>query len=93
MLNQISNSIKTVTSCCGHRMKPWYVEFEFCNFDDMSKLINIVETFEGKIILVSLSTAGKIIQKKNIHLMLEPTVEDYDLKLLDRFCKKLSLVF
>lgn len=91
--NEISYNIKTVTSCCGHHKKPWYIEFEFNDFDELSKFINIVETFGNQLILTSLQTAGKIIKKKKIHLMLKPTVEDFELKLLDKFYKKVKLLF
>ena len=90
-LNEITEALCTTTSCCGHGIKPWYIEFEFRDFDIMSMFINIVEYFEGKLILVSSGSAGKQIKKKNIHLILKPTVDDYDFKLLDKFCRKLTI--
>jgi len=90
--NELTSTIKTTTSCSGHGRKPWYIEFEFSEFNDMSKFINVVETFQGKLMLVTSCSAGQVIRKKNIHLTLSPTVNDYDFVLLNKFCRKVSIV-
>lgn len=91
-LNDISNTIKTTTSCCGHKVDPWYVEFEFSEFWDLSKFVNTVELFKGEIELTTNRLNSPTIRKKNIHLVLQPTIPDPELKLLDSFCKKLHRV-
>lgn len=91
-LNKISNTIKTVTSCCGHNKEPWYIEFEFSEFWDLSKFINTVETFEGKLQITNSFSASTLIKRKYIHLILTPRIEDFEFVLLDKFCRKLTLV-
>lgn len=91
-LNEITTNIKTTTSCCGHGREPWYIEFEFSEFHDMSKFINVVETFGGQLQLFSNTTSGPVMRTKNIHLILKPNVDDWDFKLLNKFCRKLEMI-
>ena len=91
-LNELSNTIKTTTSCCGHGIKPWYIEFEFSEFWDLSLFINVVEFFKDLILRVNPDTAH-VITRKNIHLQLECTHIDDDYKILNEFCKKVEKEF
>lgn len=92
-LNDLSGTIKTTTSCCGHGQKSWYIEFEFSEFWDMSLFINVVEALANKLRLKNSVHTGNIVKKKNIHLQLESLIIDENYMFLNEFCTLIEKEF
>lgn len=91
-LNQIDSGLATTSSCSGHGLQNWFIEFRFGIFKSLTTFTNIVETFDGDLVLRTNKRSGDI-NKEFIVLRLEPTISDLDFKLLKRFISRLKRQF
>lgn len=90
-LNQINDSIKTVSSCCGHGSGKWYVTFIFSDYEALHNFIKIVETHAKNIMLKNTVREDSI--NNQIMLKLVNLTKDKDFKILDKFVTNLETFF
>lgn len=92
-LNNISPDFRTHESCCGHGISNWQVGLTIFKLHTLSKILSIVNTFNGDLIVISNHTYIQFEKYVLLRLCPNPKIQDFDMKLLDKFIKRLSKVF
>lgn len=90
-LNKIYENLATVTSCSGHGVTDWHIQFKFSDFISINIFLMVLSQFEDEL---SIRTNCNISYNPTcVHLHLRPEIDDSSFEVLGKFVKKLEIAF